>query len=491
MTEICQTGCATPVVKVEMSLPEIIAILPLLILFAGSVVVMLTIAWKRHHGATMILSAASLALALACMVAVADRVPQRVGSLLIVDGYATFFGCLLISAAFAVVLLSYPYLEARSDESEEYYVLLIVATLGAVVLVSSAHFASFFLGLEILGVSLYGLIGYRRGSAGVEAAMKYLVLAAISSAFLLFGMALMYAQTGSLEFSQIAGRSTEGGLTVLLATGLLVTGIGFKLAVVPFHMWTPDVYEGAPAPVSAFVASVSKGAVFALALRYFSTLDIQSSPALLAAFSVVAVASMIAGNLLALLQDNVKRMLAYSSIAHLGYLLVAFVASGEMRPVAVGYYLAAYFITIVGAFGVIGALSGPKRDLGRLEELAGLAWDKPWHAAIFTAMLLSLAGIPLTAGFIGKFYLIATGIGSSLWLPVLCLLATSAIGLFYYIRVILVMFTRREASRPEQRLGASYLSGTVLAALCAALLFVGMYPTPLIGIIRDTVATLK
>ena len=195
-------------------------------------------------------------------------------------------------------------------------------------------------------------------------------------------------------------------------------GIGFKLALVPFHMWTPDVYEGAPAPITAFVATVSKGAMFALLLRYFNQSGARNSTALLLVLTIVAIASMFAGNLLALLQNNVKRILAYSSIAHLGYLIVAFEAGGDMAGFAVAFYFVAYFATMLGAFGVVTMLSTPGNDLGDLESYRGLFWRRPMIASVFTVMLLSLAGIPLTAGFVGKFYIVAAGASVSLWLLV-------------------------------------------------------------------------
>ena len=241
---------------------------------------------------------------------------------------------------------------------------------------ASTHFASFFLGLEILSVSLYALIVYpvHRADA-VEAAVKYLVLAGATSAFLIFGMALVYAEAGTMSAAGVA-KLVAGGLgsqqvVVTIGIVMILVGVGFKLAVVPFHMWTPDVYEGAPAPVTAYVATVSKGAVFALLLRFLLPVSSDQSSTLFLALAAVAIASMIAGNLLALRQDNVKRILAYSSIAHLGYLLVAFLASGERAGVAAGFYLIAYFATTLAAFGVITVLSTGDRDADRLARLPG------------------------------------------------------------------------------------------------------------------------
>src|SRR5208283_1288015 len=261
----------------------------------------------------------------------------------------------------AVVILSFGYLNKHDITCEEFYLLLLLAVLGSMVLVCSSHFASFFLGLEVLSISLYALIAYpKKRIQHVEAGMKYLVLAAVSSAFLLFGMALIYADTGSMTLSVIVSKAAHNAhytLPFVAGLALMIVGIGFKLALVPFHMWTPDVYEGAPAPVGAFIATVSKGAVFALLLRYFTQISFHRFQSVVVAFGAIAVASMLVGNLLALRQNNVKRILAYSSIAHLGYALVAFLAGGTAAVTAVSYYFASYFVTITTAFGIIPVLS--------------------------------------------------------------------------------------------------------------------------------------
>jgi NADH-quinone oxidoreductase subunit N len=307
-------------------------------------------------------------------------------------------------------------------------------------------------------------------------------------------MALIYSQTGSLQFQRIASAWAGGNPAFLVAgTALLITGIGFKLSLVPFHMWTPDVYEGAPAPVAGFVATVSKGAVFALLLRYFIQADIGARPDMVTMLGIVALVSMIVGNLLALLQNNVKRILAYSSIAHMGYLLVALLASGPLALAAASYYLVAYFVTTLGAFGVIAALSECERDTDLLEEYRGLGWQRPWMAGVFAAMLLSLAGIPLTAGFIGKFYVLAAGVGSSLLILVIALVLTSVIGLFYYLRVIMTMYSA-PATAPGAVVAARetpLAAGVVLFALTVLLLWLGVYPVPLMRLIEATVASLS
>ncbi|MDX5437490.1 MAG: NADH-quinone oxidoreductase subunit N, partial [Pontibacter sp.] len=346
-------------------------------------------------------------------------------------------------------------------------------------------------GLEVLSVSLYGLVAYlRTRERSDEAGIKYLILAAMSSAFLLFGMALVYAITGAMSFAQIGvalSAFQETSLILLIGFGMMIIGVGFKLGVVPFHMWTPDVYEGAPAPVTAFIATVSKGGMVALLIRFFMQTNGFDYPTLVLIFTIIAIASMLAGNILALMQNNVKRILAYSSIAHLGYVLVAFLAGNELGIEAVTFYLVAYFITSLGAFGVITLLSDEERDAEQMEDYRGLLWRRPGTAAIFTAMLLSLAGIPLTAGFVGKFFILAAGVNTSLWLLVVMLAVNSVIGLYYYIKIIAVMFYQTNAARERQALhpSAYLVSGITIALLAILLVYIGVYPTGLMQMIEN------
>ena len=331
---------------------------------------------------------------------------------MLVDRYALFYMGLIIASAAAVAVLSYRYFEKHDGHREELYLLLLLATCGCTVLVASSHFVAFLLGLEILSVSLYAMVAYLKDrKLALEAGIKYLILASASAAFLLFGMALIYAEAGTMEFSRLQEISLSRSESALLLPGIVLTmtGIGFKLGVVPFHLWTPDVYQGAPAPVTAFIATTSKTAMVALLLRYFYLSGALQYRAVFLVFAVIAIASMCAGNLLALQQTNVKRILAYSSIAHFGYILVAFLAGATMAIEAVSFYLVAYTVTILAAFGIVTVLSGSERDADDLEDYRGLFWRRPVIASIFTAALLSLAGIPATMGFLGKFYVLAAG----------------------------------------------------------------------------------
>ena len=473
-----------------MTAADAIALLPLLITAGTSILVMLAITFRRSHVATAILTLAGLAAAFISLFKSASLSPHQVTSLLIVDPYALFYSGLIIASAGAVAALSYRYLAAHEGNPEELYLLLLLATLGCEVLVASSHFVSFFLGLEILSVALYAMIAYlNERKQPLEAGIKYLILASASSSFLLFGMALVYADLGTMEIGQIAARGSSGPYSALTLTGmaLIITGIGFKLALVPFHLWTPDVYQGAPAPVTAFIATASKSSVFALLLRYFHGSPLHG--AMFTILTIIAIASMFAGNLLALLQNNVKRILAYSSIAHLGYALVALLAGGSAGAEAVTFYLTAYTVTTLGAFGVVTMLSTVERDADRIEDYRGLFWRRPWTAAVFTVMLFSLAGIPATAGFIGKFYVVAAGAAASVWVLLVILVVTSAIGLYYYLRIIVALYS----AAPEEAsplAPAPAASGFVLAVLTALLIWLGVYPGPLIEVIRNASAAL-
>jgi NADH-quinone oxidoreductase subunit N len=478
-----------------MRLNDLYYLMPLLVLVGAATLNMLVIAVKRNHRVIFGITIASYLAALLTLLPISGNT-YTIDPFFIIDGWGIFNLGLILFTSLFVTLLSYAYFQQREERREEYYVLLILASLGSGVLVISQHFMALFLGLEVLSVALYALIAYlRTREHSDEAGIKYLILAAISSAFLLFGMALIYADSGTMAFVGIAAHLKElSELPLLLLTGfgLMIVGIGFKLGVFPFHMWAPDVYEGAPAPVTAFIATVSKGGMVALLIRFFAAIDGYRYPNLILIFTIISIASMLAGNLLALRQRNIKRLLAYSSIAHLGYILVAFLAGNQLGVEAVSFYLVAYFITSLGAFGVVALLSDNRRDADRMRDYRGLFWRRPGTAAIFTATLLSLAGIPLTAGFVGKFYILASGVNTQHWLLVFMLVLNSVIGLYYYIKVIAAMFAQTEPSQKVRKVlhpAISFATGTTMAVLALLVVWLGIYPTTLVQLIRGLLAT--
>lgn len=478
-----------------MTLQDLRPLLPLLVLSASIVTVMLVIAFKRVHRLTFVLTLLGLALSLASLPFASSGLPRSVTPLIVIDSFAIFYMALVLATSLVVVILSFSYIEKIGGNKEEYYLLILLGTLGAAVLVISNHFVSFFLGLETLSISLYTLIAYTRFQhKRVEAAIKYLVLAAAASSFLLFGMALAYLVFGTMQFDQMVSLSSlssvdSGILTIGL--GMLMVGIGFKLALVPFHMWAPDVYQGAPAPVTAFIATVSKGGIFALFLRLFSNIPLTAGGNLWNVFALIAILSMLGGNVLAVIQSNVKRILAYSSIAHFGYLLVAFLASNQLSNSSMTFYLVVYIITSLMAFGVIALLSYPENELEDLDDYQGLFRRQRRPAIFMSLALLSLASLPPTGGLVGKIFLAAAGVESSLWLPLAALVIGSVIGVFYYLRVVITIFRLPDDDSVKQTFPPlNRLADITLVVLSVALLVLGVLPNALINLIERIVLSL-
>ncbi|EIS90072.1 NADH-quinone oxidoreductase subunit NuoN, partial [Yersinia pestis] len=387
---------------------QLIAMLPLLIVGLTVVVVMLSIAWRRDHFINATLTVIGLNLALLSLYFVGQVGPMDVTPLMRVDGYSMFYTGLVIIASLATSTFAYPWLVGYPDNREEFYLLVLIAALGGILLASANHLASLFLGIELLTLPLFGLIGYAyRQKRSLEASIKYMLLSAAASSFLLFGMALLYAESGSLSFVGL-GQSLSDSMVhqplILAGLGMMIVGLGFKLSLVPFQLWTPDVYQGAPAPVSTFLATASKIAIFAVVMRLFMYAPAADSEAVRLVLSIIAVASILFGNLMAISQTNIKRLLGYSSIAHLGYLLIALVAvqTHELAlPLeTIGVYLAGYLFSSLGAFGVVSLMSSPYKgpDAESLFSYRGLFWHKPILSAVMTVMMLSLAGIPMTLG---------------------------------------------------------------------------------------------
>ncbi|CAH0161489.1 NADH-quinone oxidoreductase subunit N [Pseudomonas sp. Bi70] len=487
---------------VQFTTQHLIALLPLLVTCATVVVVMLAIAWKRSHSMTFVLSVIGLNAALLSLLPTIGVTPLQVTPLMQIDTFACYYMALVLIATLACVTLTHAYLgEAKVNDGqtkgyprnrEEMYLLLLLSAAGGLVLVSTEHLAGLFIGLELLSVPTYGMIAYAYfNKRSLEAGIKYMVLSAAGSAFLLFGMALLYADAGSLSFAEIGASlaGASGSQLVQIGIGMMLIGLAFKLSMVPFHLWTPDVYEGAPAPVAAFLATASKVAVFAVLLRLYQLSPATAGGWLNDLLTVIAIASILFGNLLALVQNNLKRLLGYSSIAHFGYLLVALIASKGLAVEAIGVYMATYVLTSLGAFGVITLMSTPYngRDADALYEYRGLFWRRPYLTAVLTVMMLSLAGIPLTAGFIGKFYVIAAGVQAQLWWLIGALILGSAIAVFYYLRVMVTLFLNEpNLQRHDAPFNWGQRAGGIMLMLVAALAFIlGVYPQPLLDLVQQ------
>ena len=473
------------------------ALLPLLILATGAVVLMLQIAFRRSIGLTSALTLLIFLAAAASCLPAADAGPRLVTPLLQVDRMALLFCALFSMAGLVTTLLSIDYMAQCGDEPEEYFLLLVLSTLGACVLACSVHMVSLLLGMELMSVALYALIGYPDKSIlPLEAAIKYLVLSGAATATILFGFSLLYAATGSLGFveqgQRLAALSSTSTL-LMAATAMIVAGLGFKLSAVPFHMWTPDVYEGAPSPITGFLASVSKAAAFLVLLRWFLLADLFRYRMLVECIGLIAILGMLVGNLLALQQRNIKRMLAYSSIAHMGYLLIILMVSinSDNRPLAIEaalYYLIAYTATTLAAFGLLALISASQssREHVQLEDVSGLFWQRPLLACLMVVALLSLAGIPLTAGFIAKFYLFSAAVSGSHWPLLTSLIIGSSMGIYYYLRVVFYMTRRTEQQYPNSAPGG-WPVRAVTCVLIASILLLGTLPQFLMEYLRSII----
>ena len=473
-----------------MTLLQAQALLPYFVVSGGIALLLVLVAWLRSEivafaGALLVLFAALFALPTAF-----EAGAQVVDGIVRVDGFALFFFGLFALAAVVTAILAFRYLPARAAHRQEFYILLAIATLGAAVTASAVNFAGFMLGLEVLSVSLYVMVAYPEDAKPpLEAAAKYLVLSGAASSTILFGMALIYLVTGTLAFAYDGAEIARNDRAILvLGQALLLAGVFFKLSLVPFHMWTPDVYQGAPAPVTGFVATVSKGAVFAVLLRYALDADLFHSATAGSMVVLIGVLSMIGGNVLALLQTNIKRLLAYSSIAHMGYLLIALLVAGapdgnrDLGVETALVYLVGYFAMTLAAFGVVTALSRTVEDAEELGAYTGLLWRQPVLAAVLVAAALSLAGIPLTVGFIVKFYVVAAGVEGAAWTLVWALIVGSAIGVYYYLRIVFAVIKRPTPDVAATRTAWEGVLAT--AALGVAMVALGVHPTPLLELLK-------
>ncbi|QHC36772.1 NADH-quinone oxidoreductase subunit N [Komagataeibacter xylinus] len=425
--------------------------MPLMVVSLGIMIMLAATAWRRSVERSFVGGMVSLLLALAVMGHHTGRMPDTGGSLFIQDRWTGYTAILIIFSSLCILLMAWR--DAGHDRTtlvDEYPLLFMLGTLGALAMVFSANYMSFFLGLEIQGISLIGLAAFRHRSfmQGCEAAMKYLILSGVSSAILLFGIGLAYSITGSLRFmAPIVAGDLPAALPVA-ATVMILVGMFFKLSAVPFHMWLPDVMEGAPVPVATFLAVVSKIAIFSSLVRYFGTGD--QPPFFDDILSVVITLTILGGNLLALRQTSLIRLLACSSIAHVGYLLIAFLCPGHLQSGAITFYLLAYTASTLGVFATITAFAiheGP--DGTAIMQWKGLFFRRPFLASAMSLMLLSLAGIPPGIGFFAKFEIAATGVEYPRGLLLCVLMIGSIIGLYYYLNIIRMMMAAPSLPSPR------------------------------------------
>ncbi len=493
-----------------MTLPlaDLLAILPELVITAAACLVLtldpVTPATCKHWLAWMSIGALAVSFGVTAT-HMAER-QTAFSDLVVLDPYAGFWKLLLYVVSGLTILLSLAYLKEERIHLAEYYGFLLLSLVGMMVMVSGADLLTIYLGMELMSLSLYVLAGIKRADGrSVEASAKYFVLGAFSSGLLLYGISLIFGVTGSTRLSAIALATHDQGLGnpgLLLGVLLLTVGFGFKIAAVPFHMWTPDVYEGSPTSVTAFMAVASKAASFGAFVRVF--LDglggFKGDWYLLVL--AICVATLALGNLVAIVQTNIKRMLAYSSIAHAGYALIGVVVAGMPGvPEAVRarglssmmLYLTIYAFMTLGAFAVVGLLRKGVLEGETIDDFTGLAKRQPVVAFLMLVFMVSLAGIPPTAGFIGKFYLFSAAVEAGLaWLAVVALLF-AVVSAYYYLRVVMVMYMRDpdHMAAPIPRLAPSPIMAVVLASTLGGVILFGLYPGPLATLAAHAVLILK
>jgi NADH-quinone oxidoreductase subunit N len=473
----------------------LVALLPAWLLVATAMAVLMGDAFSREPGsatgrrwigpvAAVAVLLAGVANGLLMGVEVTTAVP-----IVAVDSFTIVGNFIVLGATFLTALFARDYLEREDLGPGEFYALLLLAAVGMITLIAARDLILLFVGLELMSIAVYVLTGYATRSArSSEAGLKYFLVGAFASAFLLYGIALIYGATGTTSLVRIAATvsaaAASGDVLLIAGTGLLLIGFGFKIAAVPFHMWTPDAYEGAPTPITGFMATGVKAAAF-LALLRVITVDLSAAESVWSpVIWWLAILTMIVPNLIALAQDNVKRMLAYSSVAHAGYLLVGVEAASELGRAADFFYLAVYTLMTLGAFGVVYLVAGKGDERSRLADYRGLGWRRPVLGAALVLFLLSLAGFPPTGGFVGKLYLLQSAIDAGHMTLAIVLVLTSLVAYYYYLRVVWKMYFDEapEDAPVPQAPGGSFRLAT---ALCAAgILVAGLLPGAALRIAR-------
>ena len=470
------------------------ALLPVLIVLAAAAVVLVLDVLpprdtKSHLGGVALVGIIAALLSIVVRWGAETRAFR---DMVLLDGYAMFFDLIICYAAALVVMLSMDYLGRTGSESGEYYALVLFSTAGMMLMASAGDLVVVFLSLELMSLSLYVLAGlFKTRLTSGEASMKYFLLGAFASSFLLYGIALLYGATGTTNLDRIAAAAAARGgePMILIGLGLLLVGFGFKISSVPFHMWAPDVYEGAPTSITALIATGSKAAAFAALIRVLTVALRGAQADWSALLWALAALTMTVGNVVALAQSNLKRMLAYSSIAHVGYMLMGLVAGGPAGAGAILFYLLAYTFTTIGAFGAIALCARAGEEAVEVSDYAGLARRHPVLAAALALFFLSLIGIPPLAGFVAKFYLFGAAVRAGyIWLTVIAVL-NSAVAAYYYLRVIVYMYMREPDGEP-MAVAPSLAGGLALTLAVAGIVILGLMPAPFADLAQVAVAPL-
>ena len=460
---------------------DLMLILPELVLAGFAILIMVTDPFLRPSRRKWlgIVALVGTGAAAAATVLMAGQTGTAFGGMIIGDAFSVYFRFLLLAIAALTLLSSLGYVEREGFPPGEFFALILFGTVGMGLMVASAELIVVFLGLEMSSISTYILAGYRRqDSQSNEASLKYFLLGSFATAFFLYGIALVYGLTGTTNLTILADRlQTPAGATrlALVAMILMFVGLAFKVSCVPFQIWTPDVYEGAPTPVTAFLSAGPKAAAFAVFLRIVLAVFEPTGETGFWILWISAALTMTFGNFAALVQTNIKRLLAYSSIAHAGYILVGFASGTPEGRAAVMFYLVAYSLMNLGAFAVVAHLAGKGDRWVRLEDFTGLSRERPALAACLAIFMLSLTGIPLTAGFFGKFYLFSAAVNSGLIGLTILGMLNSAVSVYYYLRVVVMMYMR-EGPRPAPTESIPWALGAALALSVLGTLYLGILP---------------
>ncbi len=475
---------------------KIITILPEIILTLFGMIVLIAGVFgedkKSEYSYNGYISIIGVILAILSLFIIKDYSLSAFNHMIVLDKYALFFKGLILILTGLTVISSMNYTVKKERDFGEYYALILFSAVGMMLMSASTNLITIFISLETMSISIYCLAGFRKDEKGVEGAIKYFVLGGFSAAFMLLGMAFIYGATGTFDLKEIGKyigiyKEFHFNSMLLIGLALLITGFLFKVSTVPFHMWTPDVYEASPSPITGFMATGVKAAAFSAFIRvliqsFNSYFDSYSQ--LLAFFAVI---TMFGGNLIALAQRNVKRMLAYSSIAHAGYILVGLVAGTKLSSSAMLFYLLGYGFMNIGAFLVLSALSSKEKSNSNLEDLKGVGLKYPFLGIAMSVFMFSMAGVPPTVGFLGKFYLFLSAINAKLYGLTIIAVINSAISAYYYLRVLVYMYFKGEAE-----VTAKYSMSTVfgISIAIAGVLYFGILPSSILTYLQNSISSL-
>jgi NADH-quinone oxidoreductase subunit N len=478
-----------PQINLELILPEII-----ITFFAILILILEPLLSKNKKNLLAHLSWIAILLAFVANLRLWDLMETTFSDMFIVDNFAVFFKFIFLAGSFLIILVSINYLKREEMVHGEYYSLILFSTLGMMLMASSFNLVIIFLGLEIMSISLYVLAGFKREDLrSNEASLKYFLMGAFATGFLLYGIVMIYGSTRSTNLEDIiksiAYNNGNADLLLWAGVGLLLVGFGFKIASVPFHMWVPDVYEGAPTPITAFISAGPKAAGFAALLRVFLFSFVTIKMDWTTAIWIMSALTMTTGNIVAIAQSNIKRMLAYSSIAHAGYVLVALVAGKESGVSSALFYLLAYTFMNIGAFTVVIALGRKEEENTNLDDYSGLGTRHPYLALFMMLFMISLAGFPPTAGFMAKFYVFSAAVKSGYIGLVIIGVLNSLVSVYYYLRIVVIMFMRPPL--PEAK-PISLPLGSLLVLLIStwAVLQMGIFPQSLVTLVEMSMSSI-